>query len=70
MDTHQPTSDNKKLIPSKQIGVRKDRKKLRVELFGHVGGSILRSKSFDLGDLEDPLVLMRKGLLIGLKTMS
>lgn len=49
VNTHQPTSGNKRLVPSKHRGIRKDRKKLRVELFDHVGGSTIRNKSFNVG---------------------
>lgn len=59
--------DYKRTMPPKQRDVGKDKKKLRVELLDHGGDAISRRKSSELSGLESPMVVMHKGMQIGLK---
>ncbi|WVZ14911.1 hypothetical protein V8G54_012477 [Vigna mungo] len=51
VDTHRPVSGNKRDLAPKQ-GVKKYKKKLKVELLDHGGGVTLRRKSSNLGGLK------------------
>lgn len=55
-------SDTKRLVPSKHQVVGKDTKKLSVELLDQAGIFGFRSKAFELGRLESPIIVMYKGV--------
>ncbi|KOM31436.1 hypothetical protein LR48_Vigan01g099100 [Vigna angularis] len=68
VDTHRPQSIAKKGIPTKVLGVSKDKKRLRVEYSLCTNSS--RSKATDLNGLDSHTLIMRKGVQVTLTNVE